>query len=159
MSTTSGSGTERERARGRRPPRSPREKDYSATPLANKLGIREGSRVLLVGAPDGFVPSPLPAGAEVARTAGDGLDVVVLFTTRSTDLERRFPRLAASLVPDGRLWVAWPKKASGLKTDLTFDRVQRTGLDAGLVDNKSASMTDDFQGLQFVVRVRDRASR
>ena len=133
-------------------------KDYSGTPLPKKLGIREGSRVVVVGAPDGFALD-LPSRVEVVRSVRGGLDVALLFTTRRADLERRFPRLAGALEPDGRLWVAWPKKASGLATDLTFDVVQRTGLDVGLVDNKSASITDAFQGVQFVVRLRDRPGR
>jgi hypothetical protein len=133
-------------------------KDYSGTPLPRKLGIREGSRVLLVGSPEGFSLGPLP-GVDLLRIARKGLDVVLLFPTSLPDLERRFPKLADALEPDGRLWVAWPKKASGIETDLTFGAIQRTGLDMGLVDNKSASITEDYQGLQFVVRLRDRASR
>jgi hypothetical protein len=134
-------------------------KDYSGTPLPKKLGIREGSRVLVLGAPDGFALEPLPAGVELLRTARAGLDVAVLFSTSLADVERRFPKLADALAPDGRLWVAWPKKASGIATDLAFDDVQRTGLDVGLVDNKSASITREYQGLQFVVRLRDRGTR
>jgi hypothetical protein len=134
-------------------------KDYSATPLPKKLGVREGSRVLVVRPPDGFDLTPLPTGVELLQTARSRLDIAVLFTTSLADLERRLPKLAAALAPDGRLWTAWPKKASGLSTDLTFDAVQRTGLDAGLVDNKSASITDAFQGLQFVIRLRDRGRR
>ena len=80
----------------------------------------------------------------------------MLFTTRRRELERRFRALAAALDPAGRLWVAWPKKASSVETDLTFEIVQSVGLDAGLVDNKSASIDDVFQGLQFVIRVEDR---
>jgi hypothetical protein len=133
-------------------------KDYSGTPLPRKLGIREGSRVLLVGSPEGFSLGPLP-GVDLLRTARKGLDVVLLFVTSLPDLERRFPKLADALEPGGRLWVAWPKKASGIETDLTFGAIQRTGLDMGLVDNKSASITEAYQGLQFVVRLRDRASR
>ena len=133
--------------------------DYSGTPLPKKLGVREGSRVHVVGAPDGFTLEPVPAGVELTRTARKDLDVIVLFTTRLGDLERRFARLSSALATDGRLWVAWPKKSSAVPTDLTFDDVQRTGLDAGLVDNKSASITDAFQGLQFVVRVKDRPAR
>jgi hypothetical protein len=140
-----------------RPPKG--ERDYSGTPLPKKLGVRGGSRVLVVGAPDGFELSPLPPRVELLHAAKKGLDVALLFTTRLADLERRFPRLASALEPDGRLWVAWPKKSAGIETDLTFDVVQRTGLDAGLVDNKSASITDAFQGLQFVVRRRDRGPR
>jgi len=133
-------------------------KDYSATPLHRKLGIREGARLLVVGAPEDFDASlgPLPTGVERLGRAGRTMDVVVLFVTREAELRSRFAKLAAGLHPAGRLWVAWPKKASALATDLDFDSVQRTGLDAGLVDNKSASVTDDFQGLQFVYRLKDR---
>ena len=84
------------------------------------------------------------------------MDVVLLFVTQERDLRTRFAKLAAALEPAGRLWVAWPKKASGVPTDLDFDTVQRIGLDAGLVDNKSASVTEAFQGLQFVYRLKDR---
>ena len=134
-------------------------KDYSATPLAKKLGIREGSRVLVAGAPEGFDPGPLPTGVERLARAGIGMDVVVLFVTKGSELRRRFAPLAAGLDPAGRLWVAWPKKTAAVETDLDFGEVQRTGLDAGLVDNKSASVTGDFQGLQFVYRLRDRTNR
>ena len=130
----------------------------SGTPLPTKLGVREGSRVRLVGAPAGFELT-MPAGAEIVRTARSPLDVVVLFVTRRRELARRFAPLASALAPAGRLWVAWPKKASGIHTDLTFDVVQTTGLDAGLVDNKSASIDEVFQGLQFVIRLRDRPER
>ena len=84
------------------------------------------------------------------------MDVVLLFVTEERDLRSRFAKLAAGLDPAGRLWVAWPKKASAVPSDLDFDTVQRIGLDAGLVDNKSASITDEFQGLQFVYRLKDR---
>jgi hypothetical protein len=82
--------------------------------------------------------------------------VVVLFVTRAADLARRFPPLVGSIASAGRLWVAWPKKAAGVPSDVDFDLVQSTGLAAGLVDNKSASITDSFQGLQFVWRRADR---
>jgi hypothetical protein len=133
-------------------------KDYSGTPLPKKLGIREGSRVFLAGAPDGFdaVLGPLPTGVQRLGRAGSAMDVVMLFVTREGDLRSRFAKLARGLEPAGRLWVAWPKKASGLSTDLDFDTVQRIGLDAGLVDNKSAAVTDAFQGVQFVYRLKDR---
>jgi len=131
-------------------------KDYSGTPLPRKLGIREGSRVLLASPPPGFTLGPLPPGAEVLRRAGGTLDVVVLFATRRSELERRFAALAGALDPAGRLWVAWPKRAAKVETDLTFDVVQEAGLSAGLVDNKSASLDQVFQGLQFVYRLRDR---
>lgn len=82
-----------------------------------------------------------------------------MFTTTLADMRRRFPAAVRALDPAGRLWVAWPKKAAKVDTDLTFEIVQRVGLDAGLVDNKSASVTEVYQGLQFVIRVRDRAKR
>ena len=131
-------------------------KDYSGTPLWKKLGIREGSSVLLSGAPADLDLGELPSGVELRRRAGPGLDVVVLFVTRGSQLDRRFGGLPTRLEPAGRLWVAWPKKASGIPTDLDFEAVQRTGLDAGLVDNKSASITEVFQGVQFVYRLTDR---
>jgi hypothetical protein len=134
-------------------------KDYSGTPLPKKLGVREGSAVLLLSAPRGFTLGPLPPGAVLRRRATGLLDVIVLFVARRNELERRFGTLAAALESAGRLWVAWPKKAAALETDLTFEVVQGIGLDAGLVDNKSASIDAVFQGLQFVIRVRDRPKR
>jgi len=131
-------------------------KDYSGTPLPRKLGIRDGSRVLLVSPPPGFTLYPLPPGAHVLRRPGGALDVVVLFATRRRELERRLTALACSLDPAGRLWVAWPKKAAKVETDLTFGAVQEAGLSAGLVDNKSASLDRVFQGVQFVYRLVDR---
>jgi hypothetical protein len=88
--------------------------------------------------------------------AKPGTEVVVLFTTSRAELERRFPALKATLAPADGLWVAWPKKASGIETDLTFDEVQRIGLAEGLVDNKSAAVDDEWQAVRFVYRLRDR---
>jgi hypothetical protein len=136
-------------------------KDFSGTPLWKKLGIGQGARVSLLGAPPGFDATltglaPLPDGVTFVTRAAKDLDVVVLFVTRAADLARRFPPLVGSIAPAGRLWVAWPKKAANARTDVDFDLVQSTGLAAGLVDNKSASITDSFQGLQFVWRRADR---
>ena len=136
-------------------------RDYSGTPLWRKLGITEGARVLCTRAPAGFADelqrlAPIPGGVEFLRRPGRNVDVAITFVTRRSDLTAAFPGLARSLVPAGRLWIAWPKKAAGVRTDLDFDAVQRVGLDAGLVDNKSASITETYQGLQFVVRTRDR---
>jgi hypothetical protein len=136
-------------------------KDYSGTPLWKKLGIRQGSRVVLVGAPPGFDDllrrqAPLPPEVDFLARATKGIDVAVLFTTQRSVLARRFGSLQRALDPAGRLWVGWPKKASGVQTDLTFTLVQEYGLAAGLVDNKTASITDVFQGCQFVMRLRDR---
>ena len=136
-------------------------KDYSGTPLWRKLGIREGARVLCTRAPAGFADelqrlAPIPGGVEFLRRPGRNVDVAITFVTRRSDLAAAFTALARSLTPAGRLWIAWPKKAAGVRTDLDFDAVHRVGLDAGLVDNKSASITETFQGLQFVVRTKDR---
>jgi hypothetical protein len=102
------------------------DKDYSATPLGKKLGAKPG------------------------------VEVLVLFTTSCAELERRFAALRDTLAPADGLWVAWPKKAAKLETDLDFDAVQRVGLAHGLVDNKSASIDETWQALRFVYRVRDR---
>ena len=123
-----------------------------------KLGLREGSRVLLVHPPEGFITrlAPLPGGVRLSTRVSKQLDVVVLFVTKRAELRRRFPTLAGSIRPDGRLWVAWPKRAADLSTDIDFTDAQEIGLSTGLVDNKSASITQEFQGLQFVFRSRDR---
>jgi hypothetical protein len=133
---------------------------YSGTPLARKLGIKEGARLAVIAAPDGFADSlSLPTGVELRRDARGCLDVVLFFVTRQAELARRFPRLANALEPDGGLWIAWPKKTSGVATDLTFAPVQEIGLGYGLVDNKVAAIDETWSGLRFVYRVADRPRR
>lgn len=131
---------------------------YSATPLAKKLGIKEGSRVALVEAPEGFRSGlvPLPEGVRFVPPEMGGLAVIVYFTTRQVDLLARFPALAPSLQPAGGLWVAWPKKASKVATDLSEGLVREIGLSFGLVDNKVCAVTEVWSGLRFVVRLKDR---
>jgi hypothetical protein len=133
-------------------------KDYSGTPLPKKLGIRVASTVFLVNPPGGFeqLLAPMPEGATLMTTIMKPLDVGVLFAIERTELIEWFDRIAAALDTAGRLWVAWPKKASKVPTDIDFGFAQGIGLDAGLVDNKSVSITDVFQGLQFVYRLKDR---
>lgn len=131
------------------------EKDYSGTPLYKKLGIKDGARVALIDAPDGFALE-CPPGVEVASRPGKDADVVLLFATRLKDLRARFGPLAESVYPNGRLWIAYPKKSSSVPTDLNFDNVQAHGLEAGLVDNKSCAIDDDYSGLQFAYRLTDR---
>jgi hypothetical protein len=126
-------------------------KDYSQTPLPRKLGIKDGSRVALQGAPHGFASD---LGVK-PRLRGE-LDVVVLFSTKRGELTRAFAPLARRLAPDGGLWIAWPKKASKVQSDLSFEIVQTIGLDAGLVDNKSCSIDETWQALRFVYRLSDR---
>ena len=99
---------------------------------------------------------PLPTGAQLRTGARGRCDVVVFFVTRRAELARRFPSFVRALEPDGGLWVAWPKKTSGVATDLAFDAVQGAGLDAGLVDNKVCAIDATWSGLRFVRRVADR---
>lgn len=127
-----------------------------------KLGIVPGARVRLLSPPADLdaamtAITPLPDGVTIVRRAAQDLDVIVLFVTRANDLTRRFGPLVEQVATDGRLWVAWPKKAAKTDTDVTFDLVQGTGLSVGLVDTKTAAVTDVFQGLQFVRRRADRA--
>jgi hypothetical protein len=130
---------------------------YSGTPLAKKLGIKAGSRVAVVSSPNGFCEClELPAGVVLRRQARGWLDVVVFFVTRRAELERRFPTLQRRLEPDGGLWIAWPKRTSGVATDLSENPVREVGLANGLVDNKVAAIDDIWSGLRFVWRVRDR---
>ena len=100
--------------------------DYSATPLSQKLGAKPGTEIL------------------------------VLFTTSRAQLEQRFAALRDTLAPHDGLWIAWPKKASRIETDLDFEAVQQIGLDAGLVDNKSCAIDEDWQAVRFVYRLADR---
>ena len=131
---------------------------YSGTPLARKLGIKEGSRVALLGAPDGFDGelAPLPDGVQVVRRLAPQLDVAVLFVTERRQLERRFPDVARSITPAGGFWVAWPKRASKVATDLTEDVLREVGLPQGLVDNKVCAVNDVWSGLRFVWRKENR---
>ncbi|MEO6468686.1 MAG: DUF3052 domain-containing protein [Acidimicrobiia bacterium] len=134
---------------------------YSGTPLVKKLGIKDGASVALLAAPANFAQTlaPLPDGVEVREQARGKLDVIVFFATRERELARRFPVMARALQPAGGLWVAWPKKASCVATDLTFDPVQQTGLDCGLVDNKVCAIDETWSALRFVYRVADRSAR
>ena len=124
---------------------------YSGTPLPKKLGIREGSRVLLQGAPQGFARS---IGVK-SRPRGPA-DVIVAFFLEAAELRQSFARLRAALDPAGGLWIAWPKKSSGVKSDLDEGAVRGIGLESGLVDNKVCAIDETWSGLRFVVRLRDR---
>jgi hypothetical protein len=133
---------------------------YSGTPLAKKLGIGDGCRVVLVAAPDDFQAqlAPLPDGVIFSRQARTTADVILLFTSRRVELERRFAPLAQKLAVNGGLWVAWPKKASGVATDLTENVVREIGLAHRLVDNKVCAVDEVWSGLRFVVPVALRAN-
>ena len=131
---------------------------YSGTPLPKKLGIKENFRIGLINAPQSFLPQlgKLPANTQILRSLKAPLDLVVLLADRETMLAKRFPLVAEKLSANGMIWVAWPKKSSGVKTDLIFDNVQRIGLDCGLVDVKICAIDDTWSGLKFVYRVKDR---
>ncbi len=132
---------------------------YSGTPLARKLGLKDGHRVALLGAPDGFLDALDPPDLGAVKTSlrgGGAIDVAILFTTSAADLEKRFGATRRRLAKSGGLWVAWPKKASGLATDLSEGVVRARGLADGLVDNKVCAIDETWSGLRFVYRLVDR---
>ena len=131
---------------------------YSGTPLAKKIGIKEGSRVALVNAPKDFQFEALPDNVEFVKPTAKSLDIILFFVTTERALFKDFSKLAARLTANGMIWIAWPKKSSGVVTDLSFERVQRIGLDAGLVDVKICAVDDTWSGLKFVYRLKDRPS-
>jgi Protein of unknown function (DUF3052) len=131
---------------------------YSGTPLPKKLGIKDGFHVRLIDAPS-EVTAELNTSLENCKIATDGrsqLDFAMLFTKSSTALKREFARVAKNLTPAGMIWVSWPKKTSGVSTDLTENIVREIGLAAGLVDVKVCAVTDVWSGLKFVRRLKDR---
>lgn len=131
---------------------------YSGTPLPKKLGIKESHRILFVDAPHDFneLLGPLPTGIEILTAARSPLDMVVLFIKSEKKLRAQFDKLAAKLSPAGMLWIAWPKKSSGVATDLDENLIRAIGLAAGLVDNKVCAIDQTWSGLRFVIRLRDR---
>jgi hypothetical protein len=126
---------------------------YSGTPLPRKLGIGEGSTFSLVGAPDGAssLLEPLPAGAHDVDAAADA-DVVLVFVTARAELAERLDELAPEIFPARSLWVAWPKRASKLPTDVTEDVVRELALPLGLVDVMVAAIDATWSGLKLVWR-------
>jgi len=131
---------------------------YSGTPLAKKIGIKEGFRIALVNAPKDFQfePKELPDDVEFIKQTSKSLDIILFFVTTERALIRDFAKLSARLTANGMIWIAWPKKSSGVATDLSFERVQRIGLDAGLVDVKICAIDETWSGLKFVYRLKDR---
>jgi len=131
---------------------------YSGTPLPKKLGFKEGTRARIAGGPPGFrgLLDDLPAGATLDARGADPLDLVLLFTRSAGDLREEFPNWMKKLATAGMLWVAWPKKTSGVATDLDENRVRGIGLAAGLVDVKVCAIDATWSGLKFVRRVKDR---
>ncbi len=131
---------------------------YSGTPLARKLGIQPGTRVLAIGAPKDYpaLLDPIPEGATVVRKLEKEAAFIHFFSRRKASLETVLPQLEAALLPDGILWISWPKKAAKVETDLDGNVVRQLGLDAGLVDVKVCAVDDTWSGLKFVYRLKDR---
>jgi len=132
---------------------------YSGTPLPRKLGIKPGQRIAFLDAPAQFADAlgALPEGVARPRTTLRGqLDLIVAFFTARRRLERRLPRLVAALDPAGALWIAWPKRAARVETDLTEDVVRELALAAGVVDVKVCAIDATWSGLKFVIRLKDR---
>jgi len=135
---------------------------YSGTPLAKKLGFKEGFRAGLVNPPKGFQTELSPIPADVSISVGKltkPLDLIILFTDSQRVLKKDFAMLAGKLSSNGMLWVAWPKKASGVATDVSENIVRDIGLQSGLVDVKVCAVNDVWSGLKFVYRLADRKSR
>jgi hypothetical protein len=124
---------------------------YSGTPLPKKLGIREGSRVRVIGGPEGFLGS-LGVKAQAKAKA----DVVMLFSFDARGLLKELPRARRFMEPHSGLWICWPKRSAGYPTDLDENLVREAILPTGLVDNKVCAVDDFWSGLRFVVRIADR---
>ena len=133
---------------------------YSGTPLAKKLGINEGSRIALVNAPKDFESEleELPDNVQFIKRPAKSLDIILLFVLTERALARDFVKLAGRITANGMLWIAWPKKSSGIATDLSEQRVQQIGLNAGHVDVKVCAINEIWSGLKFVYRLKDRSS-
>jgi hypothetical protein len=131
---------------------------YSGTPLAKKLGIKEGHRLAFPGAPSEFRPllGELPSGTTVKSRASGPLDVIVFFTTSRSELERRLPALRRAMDSAAGLWIAWPKRSSGVETDMTEGVARELGLANRLVDNKVCAIDETWSGLRLVIRLADR---
>jgi len=131
---------------------------YSGTPLPKKLGVTAGARLMLLHAPDGFDDTlgELPDGVTVVRRLSGTADVVVAFIDRRAHFEAAIERLEQVIFPAGGLWIAWPKKASKVPTDMTEDVVREVALPRGLVDNKVCAIDDVWSGLRVVWRVERR---
>ena len=135
---------------------------YSGTPLPRKLGIEPGQRIAFLDAPPQFADAlgELPEGVAAPRATARGpLDLVVAFFVARRRLQQRLPHLIAALDPAGALWIAWPKRASGVATDVTEDVVRELGLAAGVVDVKVCAIDATWSGLKLVVRLKDRPPR
>jgi len=131
---------------------------YSGTPLVKKLGIKPGHRVAFIAAPRNYaaILGRLPPEVSVSRAPNGTLDFIQLFVRNRSELESEMPRAQRALAQDGMLWISWPKKSSGVLTDLNENGVRDFALASGLVDVKVCAVDDTWSGLKLVYRVRDR---
>jgi hypothetical protein len=129
---------------------------YSGTPLAQKLGIKKKSRVVLHQVPAEVKSGLKNALADCRMVRTGTLDFVLLCVKSQAELQKEFSRFSRQLAPDGMIWVGWPKKSSGVVSDLGENEVRNIGLDAGLVDVKVCAVNDIWSGLKFVIRLKDR---
>ena len=134
---------------------------YSGTPLAKKLGIKEGSRVYVVGAPPGFqdLLEPWPLGAILIDRIDEKTDLIHFFDKSRAALEKSIRATLKKMRPDATIWVSWPKKASKVPTDITEDTVREIALPMGLVDVKVCAVDEVWSGLKLVIRKTNRGTR
>ena len=125
---------------------------YSGTPLAKKLGIKEGHRLTLVDAPPEWSVPDLPANVEVGAGLQEPADVVIAFHREAAELSSRIEALGQAIYPNGMVWIAWPRKAGGHRSDVTENGIRDVVLPLGLVDVKVAALDDDWSGLKVVWR-------
>ena len=131
---------------------------YSGKPLVDKLGVKAGHRMALIDAPPEFPAGlgKLPDGVEIAAERAKELDLILFFADRAQTLEKKMPGAIERLTQAGMLWIAWPKKSSGVATDITEDVIRRIALPLGVVDVKVCAITDVWSGLKLVRRVKNR---
>ena len=131
---------------------------YSGTPLPKKLGIKDGFHVCFVDPPNDVTVELKPSltKCEVVSNGKTPIDFAMVFTKSGSALTKEFKRITKQLAPAGMLWISWPKKSSGVPTDLTENIIREIGLAAGLVDVKVCAVTDVWSGLKFVRRLKDR---
>lgn len=133
---------------------------YSGKPLAQKLGLKEGTRVITLSAPPAYrrLLAPIPRGVSFTTRLSRSAAFVHWFVRRRRELERGFARVSSALADTGVLWISWPKRASGIESDVTEDVLREVGLPHGLVDVKVCAVDNTWSGLKFVRRLRERRS-
>jgi len=131
---------------------------YSKTPLAKKLGIKEGFIIRLVNAPENYFDllTDMPENVRITDSTKEKKNLIHFFTKEMSELNKILPKLKREILPDGSIWLSWPKKSSGVQTDVTENLIRNTGLQSGLVDIKICAVDETWSGLKFVIPVKDR---